>query len=225
MNRMNLKLGNSWKSFFEGESKKEYFMDLMLFLEKEQKLYTVFPPQELVFSCFEKTPFERVKVVLLGQDPYHGVGQADGMSFSVPKGVRFPPSLRNIFKELKSDLDIDFPENGDLSSWAAQGVLLLNATLTVRESQATAHQKKGWEVFTDEVIRELSRKREYLVFVLWGKSALKKGEIIDASKHLILTAPHPSPLSSYRGFFGSKPFSKINQFLEEKGLDPIDWRL
>ncbi|HUH36204.1 MAG TPA: uracil-DNA glycosylase [Moheibacter sp.] len=220
---MNLDRINSWKALFDKEFEKEYFVNLMEYLKKEAESFTVFPPKELIFSCFEQTAFEDVKVVILGQDPYHGAGQANGLSFSVAEGVPFPPSLRNIFKELHSDLGVEMPKSGDLSPWAKQGVLLLNTTLTVRENQAASHQKRGWEQLTDVVIQKLSDEREHLVFILWGNSAIKKGKIIDRSKHLMIESVHPSPLSSYRGFFGSQPFSKTNQYLKKTGKKEINW--
>jgi uracil-DNA glycosylase len=221
-----IQLEKSWKSRLLPEFEKDYMRTLKDFLrEQKEKKRTVFPKGNEFFAALNHTPFEKVKVVILGQDPYHGPGQAHGLSFSVRKGIPAPPSLVNIFKELKSDLGIDRPEHGFLEKWADQGVLLLNATLSVEANKAGSHQKKGWEQFTDAVIDHLNREREGLVFVLWGSYAQKKGEFIDAKKHLVLKAPHPSPLSSHRGFFGSKPFSKINAYLKSQGQEPIDWSL
>src|SRR5690606_23578772 len=183
----------------------------------------VYPPGKLIFSAFDHTPFDKVKVVLIGQDPYHGAGQAHGLSFSVPEGIAQPPSLKNIFKELNADLGIPIAKSGNLERWADQGVLLLNATLTVRASQAGSHQKKGWEEFTDAAIRKLSEQKENLVFILWGAYAQKKGSIIDTEKHFIIKSPHPSPFSAYNGFFGSKPFSRTNAHLKSLGKEEINW--
>lgn len=183
----------------------------------------VFPPAKLIFNAFEHTPFDRVKVVILGQDPYHNIGQAHGLSFSVNDKIQQPPSLVNIFKEIESDLGVPVPQTGNLTRWADQGVLLLNATLTVVAHQAASHQNRGWEEFTDAAIRKLAQQREHVVFLLWGSYAQKKSLFIDPTKHLVLKAPHPSPLSSYRGFFGCKHFSKTNQYLQQKGIEPIQW--
>lgn len=185
--------------------------------------HSVFPPGRQIFSAFEHTPFDQVKAVIIGQDPYHGRGQANGLCFSVSDGIPFPPSLQNIFKELNDDLNIEIPKTGNLEKWADQGVLLLNATLTVRESNAGSHQNRGWEQFTDAVIQKLSSEKQNLVFILWGSYAQKKGAVIDSSKHFIIKSAHPSPLSSYRGFFGSRPFSKTNQFLKSIGKEEIKW--
>jgi uracil-DNA glycosylase len=198
---------------------------LKAFLVEEKKNYTIFPNGSNIFNAFNSTPFDSVKVVILGQDPYHGVGQAHGLSFSVQQGIPLPPSLQNIFKELVSDIGCLYPKNGDLSHWAQEGVLLLNTLLTVRSGEPFSHKEQGWERFTDQVIRTLSEERENIVFILWGAPAGKKASLIDASKHLMLRAPHPSPLSSYRGFFGSKPFSKTNEYLTLKGIAPIEWCL
>lgn len=200
-------------------------LDLKSFLLAEKKKFRVYPKGGDMFSAFWRTPFEKVKVVILGQDPYHGPGQAHGLCFSVLKGVPPPPSLVNIFKELKSDLETDIPKHGELSAWAQQGVFLLNTVLSVREHQAHSHAGRGWETFTDRVIEELNSRRDHLIFVLWGKPAQRKEAMIDDRRHLILKAPHPSPLSASRGFFGSKPFSSINRYLERQGKDPIDWNL
>jgi uracil-DNA glycosylase len=215
----------SWKEALNKEFQREYFITLKAFLQQEKKQFTIYPPGQTIFSAFNHTPIEKVKVVILGQDPYHGPGQAHGLCFSVPQGVAIPPSLVNIFKELKTELGIPIPNHGNLEKWADQGVLLLNATLTVRANQAGSHQKKGWELFTDQVIRELSAKRSGLVFLLWGNYAKAKEVLIDTSKHHVLKAAHPSPLSAYNGFFGCGHFVKTNAFLQQQGLEPIDWRI
>lgn len=207
------------------EFNKEYFLELKSFLLEEKKTYRVFPPGKLIFNAFDHTPFDRVKVVLLGQDPYHGAGQAHGLCFSVPEGVPKPPSLVNILKELKSDLGYDEPLHGNLTKWADQGVLLLNATLTVRENQAGSHQNHGWETFTDAAIKQLSERREGLIFILWGNYAIAKKALIDTSRHAILSSVHPSPLSAHRGFFGCRHFSQVNNLLRQHGVEEIDWRL
>ena len=208
------------------EFEKPYVQVLQAFL-KEEKVAgkVIYPPSSLIFNAFNHTPFDKVRVVIIGQDPYHGDGQAHGLSFSVPKGIAPPPSLVNIFKEVASDLGIKMSRNGDLTPWADQGVLLLNATLTVEQSKAGAHQGKGWETFTDAAIAALDTQREGLVFVLWGSYAQNKGDIIDAQRHLVLKCPHPSPLSAHRGFFGNHQFSSINQYLMQQGQTPIDWQL
>lgn len=216
---------NDWKELLTDEINSTYFSDLSEFVSKEYSSEICFPPEKMIFNAFEKCSFENTKVVILGQDPYHGDGQAHGLSFSVPDGVKFPPSLRNIFKELSSDMEIQVPFQGNLTGWAEQGVLLLNATLTVRKSTAGSHQKQGWEEFTDSVIKTISEKKKDVVFVLWGKFAERKTELIDNSKHLIITSSHPSPFSAHRGFLGSKPFSKTNAFLVSKGKKGIDWGL
>ncbi len=221
-----IKIEPSWKQKLTPEFEKTYMQDLQTFLKsEEQKGKVVFPGGDQYFNAFNATPFEKVRVVILGQDPYHGPGQAHGLCFSVQKGVRFPPSLRNIFKELTDDVGVDIPEHGCLDSWSKQGVLLLNSVLTVEQDKAASHQGRGWEQFTDAVIKKLNDEREGLVFVLWGSYAQKKGAIIDREKHFVLEAPHPSPLSAHRGFFGTKPFSKINHYLTQKGQNPIDWRI
>lgn len=199
--------------------------DLKTFLVEEKMRYTIFPRGNEIFNAFNSTPFGKVKAVILGQDPYHGPAQAHGLSFSVREGVALPPSLQNIFKELVDDIGCEYPKSGDLTHWAYEGVLLLNTLLTVRCGEPFSHKERGWERFTDQVIRTLSERRDHLVFILWGAAAGKKSALIDGSKHLILKAPHPSPLSSYRGFFGSKPFSKTNAYLTAEGIAPIDWRL
>lgn len=216
---------NSWKTMLSGEFDAGYFIELKSFLLEEKKKYRIYPPGSEIFAAFNYTPFDHVRVVILGQDPYHGQGQANGLCFSVRDGVPKPPSLKNILKELNDDLGIPVPTNGNLEKWAHQGVLLLNATLTVRAGQAGSHQNKGWENFTDAAIRKLSDEKENLVFVLWGNYAQAKIDLIDLSKHYIIRSPHPSPFSADRGFFGSKPFSKTNHFLQQKGLGTIDWDL
>jgi len=218
------KIEVNWLKALEGEFAKDYFLKLKAFLEEERAKYRLFPPGSLIFNAFNLTPFEDVKVVILGQDPYHGLGQAHGLCFSVPDGVKAPPSLVNIFKEIRDDIGLEMPQTANLSAWARQGVLLLNATLTVRENQAGSHQNKGWETFTDAVIKTLSDKKSGLVFLLWGNYAKNKSVLIDASKHLVLTAPHPSPLAR-GGFFGCKHFSKTNAYLQAQGKAPIDWRV
>lgn len=220
---MDVKIEDSWKTVLKDEFEKPYFKNLTDFVKSEYSSHTIFPPGRQIFSAFEHTPFDRVKVVIIGQDPYHGRGQANGLCFSVSDGIPFPPSLQNIFKELNDDLNIEIPKTGNLEKWADQGVLLLNATLTVRESNAGSHQNRGWEQFTDAVIQKLSTEKKNLVFILWGSYAQKKGAMIDPSKHFIIKSAHPSPLSSYRGFFGSKPFSKTNQFLKSIGKEEIKW--
>lgn len=220
------KLEESWKAVLADEFQKPYMHDLKAFLQQERKAGNVFyPPGPLIFNALNSTPFDQVKVVILGQDPYHGPGQAHGLSFSVPQGVQIPPSLQNIYKELKADLGIPIASHGNLEHWARQGVLLLNATLTVRAGQAASHHNKGWERFTDAIIHALNERREGLVFVLWGRNAQEKAKFIDRKRHHVLTAAHPSPLSASNGFFGSRPFSKINQILEAIGQKPIDWAL
>ncbi len=220
---MDVKIEQSWKTRLQNEFEKEYFIDLTNFVKKEYNSHTVYPPGRLVFNAFEKCSFENVKVVILGQDPYHGPGQAHGLCFSVKDGVAFPPSLINIFKEIHDDLDTSLPDSGNLERWAEQGVLLVNATLTVRAGQAGSHQNKGWELFTDEVVRLVAEEKEHVVFILWGSYAQKKGETIDRTKHLVLESPHPSPLSASRGFFGNKHFSKANAYLIEHGMEPVEW--
>lgn len=224
---MTLKLEESWRQVLLPEFEKNYMKNLREFMQQEQSSGHVhYPPNGLIFNAFEHTPFEKVKVVILGQDPYHGPGQAHGLSFSVQKGTPLPPSLKNIFKELMTDIPTyNYPTNGDLTLWADQGVLLLNATLTVRANNAGSHQKMGWEKFTDKVITEISERRNGIVFLLWGKYAQAKGELIDATKHFILNAPHPSPFSVHSGFFGCKHFSKTNELLKKNGLEPINWQI
>lgn len=220
---MDVKIESSWKEALKAEFEKTYFKQLVEFIKSEYQTQTIFPPGNRIFSAFDFTPFDEVKVVIIGQDPYHGINQANGLSFSVADGVRHPPSLQNIFKELSSDLNIPIPQSGNLERWAKQGVLMLNATLTVRASQAGSHQNKGWEMFTDAVIQKLSDEKEKLVFILWGAYAQKKGNIIEASKHFIIKSAHPSPFSAYNGFFESKPFSKTNQYLLQNNLGEISW--
>jgi uracil-DNA glycosylase len=218
-----VKIAPSWKEKLSGEFSKGYFLQRTEFVRNEYQTQVVFPPAREIFRAFDCCEFEQVKVVVIGQDPYHGPGQANGLCFSVRPGIKMPPSLVNIFKEIESDLGKPFPPNGDLERWARQGVLLLNATLTVRAATAGSHQNKGWETFTDAVIREISENRTNVVFLLWGSYAQKKGEIINRSKHLVLASPHPSPFSAHSGFFGNKHFSKTNAYLKVKGLPEIDW--
>ena len=221
-----IKIDPTWKEILEEEFLSSYFAELKSFLlEEKSKHIIVYPPGPLIFSAFDLTPFDKVKVVIIGQDPYHGPGQAHGLCFSVPTGIKPPPSLVNIFKEIQNDLDLSIPKSGNLEAWAKQGVLLLNATLTVRANQAGSHQNRGWEQFTDAVIRKLSEKRSGLVFLLWGRFAQAKESLIDAGKHVILKAAHPSPFSAASGFFGCKHFSKTNEILREKGEPGIDWTL
>lgn len=220
---MDVKIADSWKDKLSGEFEKAYFKNLVAFIKEEYKSHTIFPPGKQIFSAFDHCSFDDVKVVIIGQDPYHGPGQGNGLCFSVNDGVRKPPSLINIFKEIKNDLGKEIPESGNLERWADQGVLLLNATLTVRANSPGSHQKKGWEQFTDAVIKLLSDQKENLVFILWGAYAQKKGEVIDAQKHMIIKSAHPSPFAADRGFFGSKPFSRTNDYLESKSLNTINW--
>ena len=219
------KIEKSWYQALTAEFEAPYFKQLKSFLIGEKKMYKIFPPGSEIFSAFNHTPFPNVKVVILGQDPYHGPGQANGLCFSVKNGVRKPPSLQNIFKELHSDLHVPIPENGDLVKWASQGVLLLNATLTVRARQAGSHQNKGWEEFTNEAIKKLSDNKKHVVFILWGRFAQAKASLIDQTRHRIITSAHPSPFSADKGFFGSKPFSRTNEYLVEHNIQPIDWSL
>ncbi len=223
MSKVNPNIPQSWIDVLKDEFNKEYFYQLKLFLKDEQSKYTVYPSNTNIFNAYNSTDFSDVKVVILGQDPYHGPNQAHGLSFSVTDGVAYPPSLKNIFKELVDDVGCDYPTNGNLQSWANQGVVLLNAVLTVRASQANSHKGKGWENFTDATIKAISDNLENVVFMLWGKPAQMKEKLIDTTKHLILKAPHPSPLSSYRGFFGSKPFSQANIYLLSHNKKTIDW--
>lgn len=220
---MDVQIEESWKQILSAEFEKDYFRQLTDFVRNEYRSTTVYPPGKLIFNAFNLCPFEQVKVVIIGQDPYHGPGQAHGLCFSVNDNVPFPPSLRNIFKEIQDDLGKQIPESGNLTRWAKQGVLLLNATLTVRAHQAGSHQRRGWEEFTDAAIRALAEQREHLVFILWGAYAQKKGAFIDRSRHLVLTSVHPSPLSAHNGFFGNRHFSRANEYLQQHGLTPIEW--
>ncbi|MEZ9481104.1 uracil-DNA glycosylase [Vibrio splendidus] len=217
----------SWESIINDERDKEYFQSVLAFVEQQRNSgKTIYPPQEQVFSAFDMTPFESVRVVILGQDPYHGAKQAHGLAFSVLPGVKIPPSLRNMYKELAQDIDgFEIPSHGYLDTWASQGVLMLNTVLTVEEAKAHSHAKCGWETFTDAIIAELNQRSEPIIFLLWGAHAQKKGQAIDAGKHHVLTAPHPSPLSAHRGFFGCQHFSTTNKLLSLMDQQPIDWRL
>ncbi|MCT4640379.1 MAG: uracil-DNA glycosylase [Bacteroidales bacterium] len=218
-----VKIEHSWKEKLNDEFQKPYFENLISFVKSEYSKHKVFPPGKLIFNAFDRCSFDNVKVVIIGQDPYHGHGQAHGLCFSVNNGIAFPPSLQNIFTEIKSELGIDAPESGNLERWADQGVLLLNATLTVRAHQAASHQNRGWEIFTDAVIKCLSDNKENIVYILWGASAQRKGATIDTSKNLVLKSPHPSPYSADRGFFGNGHFIKTNEYLKSKNLPPIVW--
>lgn len=220
---MSVKIEESWKQKLTNEFDKAYFQNLISFVKNEYSSKTIYPAGSLIFNAFDHCPFNEVRVVIVGQDPYHGPGQANGLCFSVADGVRHPPSLQNIFKEIQYDLGQSIPESGNLERWADQGVLLLNATLTVEARKAGSHQNKGWESFTDQVLEVVSSEKDDVVFLLWGAYAQKKGAIIDSSKHLVLKAPHPSPFSAHSGFFGCKHFSKTNQYLTNKGLRPIKW--
>ena len=220
---MDVKIEPGWKVLLAEEFDKPYFQELAEFVKKEYATGRVYPPGRLIFNAFEHSTFDRTKVVILGQDPYHGPGQAHGLCFSVPEGVEKPPSLQNIFKEIEQDLGIPAPASGNLERWASQGVLLLNATLTVQANRAGSHQNRGWEQFTDRVIHILAEEKEHLVFLLWGTFAQRKGDFIDRRRHLVLTSPHPSPLSSYRGFFGNRHFSQTNDYLASKGIEPVRW--
>ena len=221
---MSVKIDPSWYTVLQPQFEAPYFAELKTFLVAERQQHTCYPPGSLIFNAFDSTPFDRVKVVILGQDPYHEPGQAMGLCFSVPQGIQVPPSLVNIIKEINADLGTQIPVScGDLSGWAQQGVLLLNATLTVRAHQAGSHQRHGWETFTDAAIQALSQQRSGLVFLLWGSYAIAKKSLIDTTKHCVLTAPHPSPLSAYRGFFGCHHFSQANNYLAAHGQQPIDW--
>ncbi len=223
-NQREIHLDPSWKSRLKEEFEQDYMQQLRAFLQaRKQAGAVVYPPGSQIFSALDSTPFEQVRVVILGQDPYHGPGQAHGLCFSVREGVPTPPSLQNIYKEIEQDLGLPVPAHGNLEHWAKQGVLLLNAVLTVERGQAGAHQGKGWERFTDKIVNLLSAEREGLVFLLWGSYAIKKGASIDRKRHLVLTAPHPSPLSAYRGFFGCQHFSKANRYLQEQGAPAINW--
>ncbi|MBK5720499.1 uracil-DNA glycosylase [Dysgonomonas sp. Marseille-P4677] len=220
---MDVKIDESWKEQLKDEFNKDYFVKLTQFVRSEYQTKKIFPPAKLIFNAFDHTPFDKVKVVILGQDPYHNDGQANGLCFSVPDGIMPPPSLVNIFKEINKDLGSPIPKSGDLTRWADQGVLLLNATLTVQAHMAGSHQRKGWEAFTDAAIHKLAEERENLVFILWGAYAQKKAAFIDTNKHLVLKSVHPSPLSAHNGFFGNNHFSYTNKYLESKGITPIEW--
>lgn len=220
---MQVKIEESWKKILQKEFNKPYFEQLANFVKDEYKNKTIYPPAKFIFEAFNKTPFDKVNIVILGQDPYHGENQAHGLSFSITPPTPPPPSLVNIYKEIETDLGKVTNKNGNLNHWADQGVMLLNATLTVRAHQAGSHQKKGWEEFTDAVIKNLSDKKENLIFILWGRYAQNKGKIINGNKHLIIESAHPSPLSAYNGFFGSKPFSKSNNYLKLHHKKPINW--
>lgn len=220
---MEVNIEKTWKEKLSNEFEKEYFQQLVSFVKSEVHNKTIYPPAREIFKAFDACPFDEVKVVILGQDPYHGEGQANGLCFSVTPGIPMPPSLVNIFKERKSDLGKSMPPNGDLTTWAKQGVLLLNATLTVASKSPGSHQKKGWEQFTDAAISKLSEEKENLVFILWGAYAQKKGAVIDRSKHFVIESPHPSPFAAHRGFFGSRPFSKANEYLNEVNREQIEW--
>ncbi len=220
---MEVKIEKTWQEKLHDQFKSPYFHSLAEFVRNEYSHRTVYPPGRLIFSAFDHCPFEKVRVVILGQDPYHGHGQANGLCFSVADGITKPPSLVNIYKEIESDLGIVPPESGNLERWARQGVLLLNATLTVRERTPGSHQGKGWEQFTDAVVARLNSDREQLVFMLWGAYAQKKGQVINRNKHLVLEAPHPSPFSVHRGFFGCRHFSRCNEYLRQHGKEPVDW--
>ena len=220
---MTVKIEKSWSDVLADEFAKPYFEQLTQFVRNEYHTSQIFPPGKQIFAAFDATPFNDVKVVIIGQDPYHGDRQANGLCFSVNEGIECPPSLINIFKELSDDLGVAMRTSGDLSDWARQGVLLLNSTLTVKAHCAGSHQGHGWETFTDAVINRLANMRNHLVFFLWGSYAIRKGAFIDRSRHLVITSPHPSPLSAYRGFFGSRPFSTANAYLESNGIKPINW--
>ncbi|MDH5597757.1 MAG: uracil-DNA glycosylase [Cyclobacteriaceae bacterium] len=220
---MDVRIAPGWKEILSDYFEKEEFITLTEFVRMEYNQYTIYPPGKRIFSAFDLCSFEDIKVVIIGQDPYHGQGQANGLCFSVSDGIKKPPSLVNIFKELESDLNIPMPESGNLERWARQGVLLLNATLTVRAQSPGSHQKRGWEEFTDFVIHQISDKKEGVVFILWGAYAQKKGTVINKNKHCVIQSAHPSPFSAYNGFFGSRPFSKANDYLKSKGLSEIDW--
>lgn len=223
---MDVKIESSWKEILRSEFNKPYFQQIVLHLKTEKSQgKTIYPPGKLIFNAFDTTPIDKVKVVILGQDPYHGQGQAHGLCFSVPNGVPPPPSLINIFQELHNDIGIPVPRHGNLTHWAEQGVFLLNASLTVRAGEPMSHSKIGWAEFTDNVIRKISEEKDHVVFMLWGKFAQEKRTLIDESKHLILKAAHPSPLSAHAGFLGCRHFSKANEFLMSKGIDPVDWKV
>ncbi|MEK3902041.1 MULTISPECIES: uracil-DNA glycosylase [unclassified Paenibacillus] len=217
--------GNDWDEVLQEETQKPYFEELRYALAREYKQYTVYPPKDKLFSALKLTPYSKTRVVILGQDPYHGAGQAHGLSFSVEPGVRIPPSLRNIYAELHSDLGVEVPGHGSLLHWAEEGVLMLNAVLTVREGQPNSHKGLGWETFTDAIMEKLNERTEPMVFILWGSHAQLKGAVVDRSRHKVIQSPHPSPFSAHRGFLGSRPFSQANQYLEQHGLKGIDWSI
>jgi uracil-DNA glycosylase len=220
---MDIRIEEGWKQVLADEFEQPYFSVLTDFVRNEYKTHTIYPPAKLIFNAFDQCPFNQLKVVILGQDPYHGPGQAHGLCFSVNDGIDFPPSLRNIFKELQNDVGKEIPRSGNLNGWAKQGVLLLNATLTVRANLAGSHQNKGWEQFTDAVINKINEQKQHVVFILWGNYAINKSKLIDQNKHLVLSSVHPSPLSASRGFFGNRHFSKANEFLKLYGLEPVHW--
>ncbi|MFM2375504.1 MAG: hypothetical protein RLZZ165_601 [Bacteroidota bacterium] len=226
MSENTIQLDESWKSALQEEFNKPYFLALKAFLQKEKQAgKTIYPPGRLIFNAFDSTPFDKVKVVIIGQDPYHGPGQAHGLSFSVPMGIPIPPSLANIYKEIHQDLGFPIPNHGNLEKWAREGVLLLNAMLTVEANQPASHQNKGWEQFTDAAIHHLNDDRSGIVFMLWGSYAKRKGTFIDTQRHLVLTSAHPSPLSAHAGWFGNKQFSRANDYLVSIGKAPVDWRI
>ena len=225
MQDINPNIEEGWKKILWEEFQSPYFRELKEFLVEERASRSIYPSGKQIFNAFQHTPFDRVKVVILGQDPYHGAGQAHGLCFSVPPGIKAPPSLVNIFKELQSDLGIAIPSHGNLESWADQGVLLLNATLTVRAGEAGSHQNRGWETFTNAVIGKISREKTNVVFLLWGRYAQAKESLVDGDKHLVLKSAHPSPFSAYNGFFGCRHFSRANTFFEQKGIEPLNWNL
>jgi len=220
---MDILSDSGWKSVLAEEFQKNYYKNLQSFVQKEYSSFNIFPKQSLIFSAFSQCSFKDLKVVMIGQDPYHEKGQANGLCFSVNDGVRIPPSLRNIFKELKNDTGKEIPQSGDLASWAHQGIMMLNAVMTVREGMAGSHKKKGWEIFTDAVIQKINKQKDHIVFILWGNYAIEKGKMIDRHRHLVLTSVHPSPLSASRGFFGNNHFSRTNKYLIENGMQPIKW--
>ena len=220
---MHVKIADSWKNILQPQFDKSYFNELTYFVRSDYKKHTCYPNETAIFAAFDFCSLEDLKVVIIGQDPYHGEGQANGLCFSVKDGIKHPPSLKNIFKEIATDLNQEIPESGNLEKWAKQGVLLLNATLTVRAHEAGSHQKKGWETFTDAIIKQISDKKKNIVFLLWGKFAESKMTLINRNEHTIFLAPHPSPLGAWRGWFGSKHFSKTNTFLKEIGAKPIEW--
>lgn len=220
---MKVNIESSWHEVLSEEFEKAYFQDLVHFVKSEYQSHQIYPPGKEIFAAFDYSPFTETKVIIIGQDPYHGEGQANGLCFSVKDHIRIPPSLLNIYKELQQDLNIPIPSTGNLEKWAKQGVLLLNATLTVRAKSPGSHQKMGWETFTDAVIQQLSDQKQDLVFILWGAYAQKKGAVIDRSKHLVIESAHPSPFAAHRGFFGSRPFSQTNEYLRSKQMDPVKW--